>query len=177
MKHTGMNIKHHKQRGEWAEIRFMARAAEHGLQVSKPWGDSASYDFVVEHRSQCLRVQVKSSMHRRDGGLCCQVRGSQRRAYVDGSFDFAAVYLIPLDLWYIIPTAQIAGQTSLFFSPDQRNSKYGQYEEAWHLLRGKPRNSGKVARIEACSGGLSLIGPSEFTSPASAGISEFSFRI
>ena len=38
-----MNIKHAKQRGEWAEMRFMARAAEHGLQVSKPWGESTSY--------------------------------------------------------------------------------------------------------------------------------------
>lgn len=154
-----MNIKHPKQRGEWAEIRFMARAAEHGLQVSKPWGDSASYDFVVEHRSRCLRVQVKSSMHLRDGGHYCQVRGSQRRAYVDGSFDFAAVYLIPLDLWYIIPTAQIAGQTSLFFSPKLRNSKYGQYEEAWHLLRGKSQSPGWVARIEGCAAELSLIEP------------------
>jgi hypothetical protein len=147
MKNKGMKIKHPKMRGEWAELRFMARAAEQGLQVSKPWGDSASYDFVVEHEARCLRVQVKSTMHRRHGGHCCQVRGSQRRAYVDNSFDFAAVYLIPEDVWYIIPTEHIAGQTSLFFSPKLRNSKYGQYKEAWHLLRGAER----IGRIEACA--------------------------
>src|SRR4029077_18248858 len=145
-----MTFKHYKQRGEWVEMLFMARAAEHQLQVSKPFGDSASYDFVVEHDSQCFLVQVKSSTHQRHGGTCCQVRGSQRRAYVSGSFDFAAIYLIPADAWFIIPTEQIAGQTSLFFSPKLRNSKYGQYEEAWYLLREKPRGD-PVPRIEACA--------------------------
>jgi hypothetical protein len=35
-------IEDKKQRGEWAEMKFMARAAEHGLPGSKPWGDSNS---------------------------------------------------------------------------------------------------------------------------------------
>ncbi len=90
---------------------------------------------AFEHDARCFRVQVKSTLHQSYGGHCCQVGGSQRKAYVDGSFDFAAVYLIPLNVWYIIPTAQIAGQTSVFFSPGLRNSKYGQYENAWHLLK------------------------------------------
>jgi PD-(D/E)XK endonuclease len=150
MKNKGMNIKHAKQRGEWAEMRFMARAAEHGLQVSKPWGESASYDFVVEHGTRCVRVQVKSTMHQRHAGLSCQVRNSRQRPYAEDSFDFAAVYLIPLDVWYIIPTAQVGGQTTIFFSPELKNSKYGQYKEAWHLLRGSP-HGGTVDRIEACA--------------------------
>jgi PD-(D/E)XK endonuclease len=139
-------------RGEWVELRFMARIAEQGLKVSKPWGDSASYDFVVEHDGRCLRVQVKSSMHQRFGGHCCQVRGSQRRPYVDNSFDFAAVYLIPEDVWYIIPTLQIAGQTSLFFSTRMKNSKYAQYKEAWHLLRAQAT----VPQIHACAEEVSI---------------------
>jgi len=61
MKNKGIDIKHPKQRGEWAELRFMARAAEHGLCVTKPWGDSARYDFAVEHNGHFLRVQVKST--------------------------------------------------------------------------------------------------------------------
>jgi hypothetical protein len=36
-----------KKRGEWAESVFMAGAAEHGLPVSKPWGEMSSYDFVI----------------------------------------------------------------------------------------------------------------------------------
>ncbi|MGC2328565.1 MAG: hypothetical protein WA604_17770, partial [Candidatus Sulfotelmatobacter sp.] len=33
-------IKDPKARGEWVESVFMARASEHGLAVSKPWGES-----------------------------------------------------------------------------------------------------------------------------------------
>src|SRR2546425_794696 len=47
-KKNGINPKHSKLRGELAELRFMTRAAELGLRVIKPWGDSARYDFVVE---------------------------------------------------------------------------------------------------------------------------------
>jgi hypothetical protein len=48
-----LNFKNFKQRGEWVEMLFMARAAREGLQVSKPYGDSASYDFIVESGALC----------------------------------------------------------------------------------------------------------------------------
>jgi PD-(D/E)XK endonuclease len=156
MKNKGNNIKHAKQRGEWAEMRFMARAAERGLQVSKPWGESASYDFVVEHGTRCVRVQVKSIMHKRDRGHHCTVRGGKQGTYAENSFDFLAVYLISLDQWYIIPTAQVGGQKNLFLSPNLKNSKYGQYKEAWPLLRGNQRG-GTVDRIEACAAGTQSV--------------------
>jgi hypothetical protein len=37
-----------KLQGEWAELLFMTRAAEHGLRVIKPCGDSSRYDLIVE---------------------------------------------------------------------------------------------------------------------------------
>jgi len=148
MANRELNFRHYKARGEWVEMRFMTRAAEEGLQVSKPWGDSASYDFVVEHDARCLRVQVKSTVHQRNGSHSCQVRGPDKKPYVDGSFDFAAVYLIPLNTWYIIPTAQIAGQISVFFTPGMRGSKYGQYKEAWNLLRSGQAIATKLLQCE-----------------------------
>ncbi|MFZ0292787.1 MAG: hypothetical protein WAL52_04235 [Candidatus Sulfotelmatobacter sp.] len=33
-----------KERGEWVELQFMARAVGGGFKVSKPWGDSSAYD-------------------------------------------------------------------------------------------------------------------------------------
>ena len=47
----------------------MARAAREGLQVSKPYGDSASYDFIVESGSLCSRIQVKSVVSAGEGGF------------------------------------------------------------------------------------------------------------
>jgi hypothetical protein len=35
----------------------MARAAEHGFSVSKPWGESQAYDVTVESGGKFLRVQ------------------------------------------------------------------------------------------------------------------------
>jgi len=47
MQHHGMKIKHPKLRSEWAEMGFMTRAAEHGLNVARPWGEMSRYDFAL----------------------------------------------------------------------------------------------------------------------------------
>ena len=151
MKNKGMKIKHPKLRGEWAELRFMTCAAEHGLCVTKPWGETAHYDFAVENQGRFVRVQVKSTGFKDRGGYSCTVRGSQG-PYSGDPFDFVAAYLIPEDLWYIIPAEKLQGQGSIALYPKLKNSKYGRYKEAWHLLRGKPpRGEITVARIDACA--------------------------
>jgi PD-(D/E)XK nuclease superfamily protein len=145
MKNNGMKIKHPKLRGEWAELRFMTCAAEHGLCVTKPWGETARYDFAVEHEGHFVRVQVKSTMFMDRGGYSCTVRGC-RGPYEGDPFDFVAAYLIPEDLWYIIPAEKCQGQGSIALYPRLKKSKYGVYK-AWHLLRGEDR----IPRIEACA--------------------------
>jgi len=150
-RNKGMNIKHPKLRGEWAELRFMARAAEHGLQVTKPWGETARYDFAVEHEARFVRVQVKSTMFKEKDGYSCTVRGC-RGPYVGDPFDFVAAYLIPEDVWYIIPAAKFEGQGSIGLYPRLKKSKYGRYKEAWHLLRGKRQGGRWIGSIEAYAG-------------------------
>ena len=156
MKNKGMNIKHPKLRGEWAELRFMTRAAEHGLQVTKPWGETARYDFAVEYEARFVRVQVKSTMFRENDGYSCTVRGC-RGPYVGDPFDFVAAYLIPEDVWYIIPAGKFEGQGSIGLYPRLKKSKYGRYKEAWHLLRGKRRSAKLIADIKACAGEISEV--------------------
>src|SRR5947209_1212948 len=103
MRDPTLNFKNFKQRGEWVEMLFMARASREGLQVSKPYGDSAAYDFIVESGALCLRIQVKSTSSRYQNGFRCNLRASMGRRYKLNSFDFAAVHVIPVDAWYIIP--------------------------------------------------------------------------
>lgn len=122
-----------KQRGEWVEMLFMARASAEGLQVSKPYGDSAAYDFIVEHNTRCLRIQVKSTIHRHGGGFTCEIRGNKRAPYAPCSFDFAAVFLLPVNVWFIFP--QTLNQICYFLRPGKATSKYHEYEEAWQLLK------------------------------------------
>lgn len=148
----GLQIRNSKRRGEWAELRFMTRAAEHHLTVSRPWGDSAPYDFMVERHGRVLRVQVKSTMRQvrgtyrchlpvtgRTGAACTRTAdlcpaigkpGARHR-----QIDFLAAYIIPLDLWYILPaavTTRLSGHISL--SPHRPGHKYEPYQEAWQLL-------------------------------------------
>lgn len=127
-------IEHKKQRGEWAESVFMARAQERGLPVSKPWGDSWPYDFVVGTTGRFVSVQVKSTLNRPVSGYVCTVQ-SHHGPYAAGSFDFVAAYIIPADTWYILPAALIQGMKWVTVQPDSPNSKYEPYREAWHLLR------------------------------------------
>jgi hypothetical protein len=134
----GMSIKYPKQRGEWAELVFMARAAEHGLIVAKPWGESSHYDFAVERGQGFLRVQVKSTMSKQKNSYVCSLSGN-RVFYTPEHIDFLAVYIIPLDLWYLIPSAAaLRGNRRLRIAPEYWKSIYRPYREAWHLLKQNP---------------------------------------
>ena len=127
-----------KQRGEWAELCFMAKAAGMGMLISKPLGDSCRYDVLVDGGGRILRVQVKSTMYRRRGNeYSLNVMGPGRKPYEEGSVDFFAVYLIPANAWYIIPYAVLGKRLTLHFVPGGGRQKYADYREAWHLLQGK----------------------------------------
>ena len=130
-------IKDCKERGEWAELRFMERATAHGLRVSKPFGDSARYDVGVEDEGRILRVQVKSTLYRRRGieSYSLNIHGPRRQLYRQGTVDFFAIYLIPIDAWYIFPFDRVGENFSLHFTAGSKRGKYEEYREAWHLLR------------------------------------------
>jgi hypothetical protein len=130
------------ERGAWAELYFMMQAAGFGMKVSRPFGVVGRYDVGVENptegwQARVLRVQVKSTIYtRRNGGYSLNVNGPQRKKYAPGTVDFFAILLIPIDEWYIIPF-EVLGRTnfSIHFTPGSAREKYGEYREAWHLLR------------------------------------------
>jgi PD-(D/E)XK endonuclease len=134
MSYQGINIRHAKQRGEWAELLFMARASEQGLCVTRPWGDSAAYDFAVEHKGRFLRIQVKSTKYKRGNSYKCHV-SANGVPYRRNQLDFIAAYVIALNVWYIIPAHATHRQPHVLLSPHRPTSKYARYQEAWHLLR------------------------------------------
>ncbi len=127
-------IKDNKRRGEWAESVFMARAAEYGLPVSKPLGESDSFDCVVGRTGKFVAVQVKCTMAKLQAGkgYVCAVK-SNNKTYRAGAFDFVAAYVIPEDAWYLVPAKLIRGQRTICLSSPA--GRFEQYREAWHLLR------------------------------------------
>jgi hypothetical protein len=140
----------YKERGEWVELRFMSTAVERGFKVSRPWGDSSSYDVGVESGSRILRVQIKSTSCRTQFGYLCQFKpGPGTAEYTLGKVDFFAAYIIPADVWYLIPATVLLGEkrkkamTLLPQNPRHpERYKYEWYKEAWALLRNEPASSG-----------------------------------
>jgi hypothetical protein len=127
-------IRDNKKRGEWAESVFAARAAEHGLAVSKPSGDSESFDYVVGHPGKFVGVQVKCTIAKQQNakGYICNLKSNNEK-YRAGSFDFVAAYAILEDTWYIVPESAIRGMSAITLCSTM--PKYERYREAWDLLR------------------------------------------
>jgi hypothetical protein len=94
MKSPGESIRHAKARGEWAELRFITRALELKFRVSKPWGDSAPYDLVTDHRGRFRRVQVKCTIFHRGNSYKCHL-DSNGLPYSPRDIDFIAAYVSP----------------------------------------------------------------------------------
>ncbi len=125
----------------------MHAAMRRGFLVSKPFGDSAGYDVVVDSRRQtsCASrrprklwtVQVRCVTHRI--GRCFKVStrcGAGRRKMTPADADFLAAYTAPHDRWYIIPVRAFApaNHISLFPHVEGSEGKWEKYREAWHLF-------------------------------------------
>lgn len=136
-------MKKPKERGEWAELRFMAKAAELGFKLSRPWGDSATYDVVIELKGRFVRIQIKSTMckargrkpHYFQGTFVANMRHISVRRYQESDFDYLAVYVIPKDTWYIIPSDVATQRIAIRVCPGNPKNQYEGYREAWQLLR------------------------------------------
>lgn len=140
MKYT--SHKRDKERGEWVEMQFMARAAAQGMIVSRPWGDSARYDFAVDCQGHFQRVQVKSTSAKHPSGyyVCKITRGGVRlrkgRKYTPEQIDYFACYVIPEEAWYIIPVRKVVRiKAAIHLSPRHPRNRFFPYLEAWHLLK------------------------------------------
>ena len=133
----------------------MARAAEEGLRVLRLTGDSARYDVAIEAGGRFVRVQVKSTMCRCRNGrsYACATHPNQRtHPYRRREFDFLAAYVIPEDVWYIIPARLVihGRMGMIILTPSLPGHKYEPYKEAWGLLR-RPR--GRAFRVSRSSAG------------------------
>jgi hypothetical protein len=148
MKKREPRISNKKKRGEWAEMVFMARAAELGIGVCKPWGDTRSFDFVVGSPGRFLAVQVKCTIFELERGWVCKVR-SGNKPYARGSFDFLAAYIVFEDAWYIIPEEDVQGMENISLHTETNRANYEKYREAWHLIDDKPDEE-KGITIQAC---------------------------
>jgi hypothetical protein len=126
-----------KRRGEAAEAAFLARATALGFSVCIPWGDSDRYDPVVELDRGFLRVQVKSATLYAENRYRVKTTGASGRVYTSKEIDFFVGYVVPENIWYIIPIQSIGQRKGIRFYPTTRRQSramFEKYREAWCLL-------------------------------------------
>jgi antitoxin FitA len=129
-----------KAHGEAAEAAFLAKATNLGFGVARVWGDSERYDFIADSGSRLWRIQVKSTARFVDSHYVVKCRGNNRR-YATGEIDFLAVYIVPEDLWYVVPISIAEQHDQIYFFPRRPASRgiCEIYREAWCQLA-CPRN-------------------------------------
>ncbi|MGO9647790.1 MAG: group I intron-associated PD-(D/E)XK endonuclease [Terriglobales bacterium] len=131
-------ILNRKRRGEVAEAAFLHKAASLGFRVGKTWGESDPYDFLVDTGGRVLRVQVKSAYAAGEyGGYTFHAHGNTRTdVYTSRDIDFLVAYIVPENLWYVLPV-EIFARTSaakIFPASRRRMSRFEKYREAWSLM-------------------------------------------
>src|SRR3954462_2422484 len=110
-----------KRTGELAEAAFVDKAAGLGFAVSKPWGDSERYDFILDAGHRTFRVQIKCTESLNANGYQVQSTYTDRKQkghYTAADIDILVAYILPLDLWYVIPAQAFPESASLRFYPE-----------------------------------------------------------
>lgn len=121
-----------KHQGDLAELKFMLLSHELGYTVSKPFGDNAKYDLIVDNGLSLERIQIKSTKRMELYGrndcyncLSCFGRDSKQR-YTKDHIDFMVIYIIPEDAWYKIPIDKIKSKCIKLYP--HRKPNRGQFE-------------------------------------------------
>jgi hypothetical protein len=128
-----------KSIGELSELIVAYSLSRAGYLVSKPFGENARYDFVIDKYGTLSRVQVKtgrlrngailfntySSHYHRKGGSC--------KPYKD-DIDFFGVYCPELHSVYLIPIADTAKLSGTIRVNEAKNRQHSQIRWAQPYL-------------------------------------------
>ena len=127
-----------KQKGEVGELAFLHKAASLGFGVAQPHGDSELYDFVIDSGERFWRVQVKSIyVFSSRYGYRTRSTHSGNTHYTAEEIDVLVAYIVPRNLWYVIPVDCVPASGSVSFYPSGHTRGIDRMEvfrEAWHLM-------------------------------------------
>jgi len=132
-----------KLRGELGELDFLRKAMGMGMLVSKPWGDSYRYDFVVDWAGRLSRTQVRSTEYR--SGLrgyavhASFFAGKEAVPLTAKHIDVLVAFISTRDIWYVMPVTAFSPRTALCFYPDgsTKGALFEKYREAWWVMMGR----------------------------------------
>lgn len=135
-----------KHKGDIAEQAVILKALQMGWEVATPIGDRLPYDLIIDIAGKLVKIQVKSAWfdeakqnyvvdNRRTK---TNRREMKRELYTLTDFDFAILYIAPLQIFYIMPAEVfISYGSEIHLVEDekrQRKPKSAEYRDAWNLL-------------------------------------------
>jgi len=129
-----------KELGEFAEAEFLRAVLKMGMAVTKPWGESQGYDFIVDAAGKLTRVQVKAAFRRgKQGGYSLRTYRSSMECYTAKEIDALAGYVAPEEAWYLFPVRVVGRVRSLKLFPGskKKRSKFEKWREAWWVVTGR----------------------------------------
>ena len=119
--------------GDLGEINFILKSKKLGLTVLTPYSSACVYDIALDNGKDIIKVQVKTCNTTDSRGayqitLC---RGRRfKRSYDKYEIDYIAVYIMPLDKFFIIPVDDIIVK-SIRFYPSKKSCRLSKYLERW----------------------------------------------
>jgi len=129
-----------KLRGELGELDFLRKAMGMGMLVSKPWGDSYRYDFVVDWEGRLSRTQVRSTEYISGvSGYAVHASvwvGTKHVPLTAKDIDVLVAYVSSRDIWYVMPVRAFSPRARLHFYPDgsTKGALFEMYREAWWVM-------------------------------------------
>ena len=113
---------------------FATECMRRGWKVSLPVGEDCRYDLIVDTSKSLSRVQVKTCTTRTCRSYEVKVRygtvkgGAKFKSYSWKDCDLIAIFVVPLNTWWIIPVEKLKSYTL------NLSKNYHEYNSAWHLV-------------------------------------------
>jgi hypothetical protein len=122
-----------------AEYLFISRVLLLGLTVLVPCSPMSVFDVAIEANGKVKKIQIKSTkVTNIDGKYTFVIKRNTPTAkmsygrYSMDDVDIVAFYIVPLDIWYLIPNNE--EMVSCMKFDLEGNGKYGKYKDNWELL-------------------------------------------
>ena len=132
-----------KKQGEFVELRFMVECLKRDYIIAPVYGDNASYDCIVDVGGKLTRVQIKSTGRKETTNrqnryyVSCAHGADYKSGYTKEDADIIAAYVIPVDVWYIVPIHIIKGKKNMALyphRPEKRKDNYEVWRDRWDLF-------------------------------------------
>jgi len=120
--------------GAIGEARFIAECLERDFEPHTPT-TPMPWDYIVTCPAGDLKVQVKSTTCKVD--KCYNVNtgsGRTTKEHIPDIVDVVAIYLAPINEWWMIPQSVITAVTLRLYSENPSKSKYKKYQNNWSVF-------------------------------------------